>query len=45
MNATLPDIASLAVKPDMIHAAAAAHGTLFFKLLDVAAFYAGYSGK
>jgi len=29
-----------AVTPDMFHAAGAAHGTLYFKMLDDAAFYA-----
>ena len=43
MNATLPDIASLTVTPDMFHAAGAAHGTLFFKMLTDAAFYAANS--
>lgn len=68
MNATLPDIASLAeapvnllfgshltiheparseivfsLTPDMLHAAGAAPGTLFFKMLDDAAFYAANS--
>jgi uncharacterized protein (TIGR00369 family) len=28
------------VRPDMFHAAGAAHGTLYFKMLDDAAFYA-----
>ncbi|WP_199555402.1 PaaI family thioesterase [Sandaracinobacteroides hominis] len=31
------------VKPDMFHAAGAAHGTIYFKMLDDAAFYAANS--
>lgn len=32
-----------AVTPDMFHAAGAAHGTIYFKMLDDAAFYAANS--
>lgn len=41
---TLPDAGrseiQFAVSPEMYHAAGAAHGTLYFKMLDDAAFYA-----
>ena len=44
---TLPEAGrseiSFTVSPDAFHAAAAAHGTLYFKMLDDAAFYAANS--
>lgn len=33
----------LTVRPDLFHAAGAAHGTIYFKMLDDAAFYAANS--